>query len=215
MVQPTVSTSNSKLGKKIASINLPAGITCRVDAPCKKGCYAMKGHFLHKNVRGCHEKNLQSFFDDKDKFFDEIALKCNNQRYKHFRWHSSGDIVNMDYLKGIISVAKKCKQTKFLCFTKKYELVNDYLSSRDDSDKMHTLPDNLVIVFSCWGAFIPNNPYNLPTSHVRFKKETVFDTNENIPCSAIECKGSCADCVHTAMSCWDLKKGQSVVFNKH
>lgn len=32
-----VSNTNSKLGGQILSINMPAGITCRPDAPCYTG----------------------------------------------------------------------------------------------------------------------------------------------------------------------------------
>ena len=38
----TISNTISKLGGFIPSINLPAGKTCRADAPCQKGCYAKK-----------------------------------------------------------------------------------------------------------------------------------------------------------------------------
>ena len=46
-----ISTTNSKLGGTIPSINLPAGLTCRADAPCQKGCYAKKGNWIFKNVK--------------------------------------------------------------------------------------------------------------------------------------------------------------------
>ena len=209
MVNPTVSTANSKLGKQIASVNLPAGITCRPDAPCRNGCYALKGRFMFKSTRACHERNLQSFFDDKENYFNYIAGRCSLERYAHFRWHSSGDIVNDDYLAGIVRVAAAASETKFLCFTKKYELVNNFIA------KGGKIPENLTIVFSCWGDFVPDNPYDLPTSYARFNKVSSIDSDENIPDDAVECKGSCKDCVHTEMNCWNLKNGQSVVFNKH
>ena len=39
-----ISTTNEKLGGQIASINMPAGVTCRSDAPCARLCYAMRGN---------------------------------------------------------------------------------------------------------------------------------------------------------------------------
>ena len=41
-IAPRISSTVSKLGSQIFSINLPQGITCRPDAPCMKGCYAKK-----------------------------------------------------------------------------------------------------------------------------------------------------------------------------
>ncbi len=199
-----ITTTNSKLGGFIPSINLPAALTCRADAPCKKGCYALKGNFLYKNVRESHQKNLDYFINNPDLYFNEVIDYLNNGdiSYKFFRWHSSGDIVNVRYLQGIIEVAKACPQTKFLCFTKKFNLVNDYL-------KENELPKNLKIVFSAWDKnFTVDNPFNLPVTYVNFKDSS---KNPDIPEFAIPCVGKCYEC----KSCWSLEKGQSVVFNQH
>ena len=200
-----ISISNSKLGDKIPSLNLPALKTCRADAPCRKGCYALKGNWLFPNVKNSLENNLKEFLEDKEKFFNDIVKFINNglTTYKYFRWFSSGDIVNLDFFNGMIETAKKCKQTKFLCFTKKFEIVNDYLKNGGK------IPNNLKIVFSTWTKdFKVENPFNLPMTYVFFKKE---ENNADIPNLAIPCKGKCDEC----LACWNLKKGQSVYFNQH
>ena len=202
----TISNTNSKLGGFIPSINLPAGKTCRADAPCQKGCYAKKGNWLYKNVQQSMTNNLLIYLTSSEMYFRQIIKYLNNGdiSYKFFRWHSSGDIVDYDYLKGIFEVAKACPQTKFLCFTKKFQLVNNYLYEIDNK-----IPENLKIVFSGWdNTFEIDNPYNLPTTYVRFKDET---KNTLIPEFAIPCIGKCYEC----KSCWSLEKGQSVVFSKH
>ena len=113
-----------------------------------------------------------------------------------------GDIIDEYYLENMIKIAKKCKGTKFLAFTKKFELVNEYLNS-------HILPNNLKIVFSAWDkTFKVENPHNLPVAYVNFKKE---ENNPKIPELSIPCSGKCYEC----LACWTLKKGQSVVFNQH
>lgn len=197
-----VTNGNSKLSASIPSINLPAGITCRPDAPCSKGCYAKKGNFMYKNIRDCYMQNLVDYKNNPTKYFDDI-IKFFNQDlaiFRYARWHSSGDIVDINYLNGMCKVASKCKQTKFLCFTKKYEIVNEYL------DEGGCIPPNLHIVFSGWDAnWTFDNPHNFPTSYVRFKDDT-RDFNK-----AKQCTGKCYDC----LNCWKLRKGQSVVFNKH
>lgn len=160
-----ISISNSKLGDKIPSLNLPAVKTCRADAPCKKGCYACKGTWLYPNVQNSLNNNLKEFLADSEKFFNDIIKWINNDdiTYKFFRWFSSGDIVNKKFFEGMIKTAKICKDTKFLCFTKKFEIVNDYLSSNKK------IPSNLKIVFSAWdNTFKVENPHNLPMTYVFF-----------------------------------------------
>lgn len=199
-----ISTSNSKLGGFIPTLNLPAVVTCRCDAPCRKTCYACKGNFSYANVKASHLNNLEQFIKTPERFKNDILYFLNNGliSYKFFRWHSSGDIINNDYFLMMVEIAKRTPQTKFLCFTKKYEIVNDFLSGGG------TIPKNLAIVFSAWDeSWIFDNPYNLPVAYVRFKK----GLNSNIPNTANECGGLCSQC----QKCWHLKNGDSVVFNQH
>lgn len=196
-----ITNGNSKLSASIPSINLPAGLTCRADAPCQKGCYAKKGNFAYKKIKNCYMENLQDYITDPYKYFDDIIqqLKQPLVIYKFVRWHSSGDIVDREYLRGMVRVAQECKQINFLCFTKKYELINNYLY-------LEQLPKNLHIIFSAWDKdWHFDNPYNLPVAMVRFKN----DTRDFSKC--FECSGKCYECV----KCWKLKNGQSVVFDKH
>lgn len=199
-----ITLTNSKLGGFIPSLNLPAGITCRSDAPCFKDCYARKGNFTYPKVKQGYLNNLKEYQEDSEKFFNDVTDYLNNGEiiYKFFRWFSSGDIVDMNFLYGIIKVAKACPMTKFLCFTKKHNLVNMWLSVGNE------LPENLRIVFSGWDEnFKVDNPFNLPTTYVHFKDRS----NKHIPEFAIPCKGSCRTC----KACWSLQKGQSVYFDKH
>ena len=194
-----VTNGNTKLGKQIANINLPMGVTCRPDAPCFKDCYARRGHFRFQGPTKCMQENLDAYTNNAKKYFDSIAEQTALSKY--VRWHSSGDIVDRQYLEGMCRVARKNKETHYLCFTKKYELVNDFL--RDNK----RIPKNLRIVFSAWSDWLPENPYNLPVAYVSGKK---FN-NDIIPADAIPCIGKCYEC----QSCWQLRKGQSVCFHKH
>lgn len=200
-----ISLTNSKLGGAIPSINLPPLQTCRENAPCAKLCYARKGNWTYNNVKKSHLNNLEHFKTNSEDFFNEIIKTLNNGDilYRFFRWHSSGDIPNLTYLMGMVRVARECPQTKFLAFTKKFELVNMYLSINVE------LPSNLKIVYSAWDKnFEVPNPYNLPVTYVMFKNE---EDNPQIPEFAIPCVGKCYQC----KSCWTLERGQSVVFKQH
>lgn len=198
-----ISTSVTKLGTQIPSINLPPIVTCRANAPCAKGCYALRGHFRYDVVKNRLAENLSAYKENPKLFFDMITEQT--RLFKFVRWHSSGDIVDYNYLTGMCRVARKNKDVKYLCFTKKYELVNQYVSDN------HLIPKNLRIVFSCWKDFVPDNPYNFPTTWVYFPKKEEGDFNGLIPDDAIPCTGKCYAC----QACWQLTKGQSVVFRKH
>lgn len=195
-----VSTTISKLGPSIPTVNLPPVVTCRKNAPCCKMCYAVRGNFRYQNVVKSLATNLRAYQENPTLYFDMIAQSFMLSMYARF--HSSGDIVDMEYLAGMCRVARKCKRTEILAFTKKFELVNEYVASG------HRIPKNLHIVFSTWADFMPDNPYNFPMTYVRFKDEAM---NKNIPGDAIQCSGKCDKC----LGCWQLKKGQSVVFKKH
>lgn len=203
-IYPRISNSVSKLGIGIGTVNLPAIITCRENAPCRKGCYACKGNFIYSNVQKSLQKNLDAFNEDADRFFSVLDSQLNMVPFKFFRWHSSGDIVNERYLEGMCWLARRHKGTQFLCFTKKYEIVNEYMVN-------HKKPKNLILVFSNWGAWTCDNPHNLPTAWVEFGNEN----DKLIPANANKCGGNCATCVNTSEHCWFLQKGQAVFFHKH
>ena len=200
-----ISLTNKKLGKFVPSVNLPPIITCRENVPCAKGCYATKGNYQYENVKKPRFENLKEFTQNPTKYFQEVIDFLNNGDviYKFFRWHDSGDIVNEIYLDGMVRVAKACKQTKFLAFTKKFELINEYL------DKGNKIPSNLRIVFSAWDKdFKVENPYNFPVYYVDFKKK---ELNPVIPKISSTCSGSCVSC----KTCWFVKARQAIKCEQH
>lgn len=201
-IYPRISKGNTKLGINIATVNLPACVTCRPDAPCFKYCYARKGNFRFKTVEESLANNYKAYLDNPKGYFDVIDAGLTMVPYRFFRWHSSGDIPCTDYLDRMCKLARRHKGTIFLCFTKRYEIVNEYLDH-------HRRPSNLILVFSNWGEWRCENPHNLPTAWVK------FDKNTEIPEKAHKCPGYCGDCVNSECSCWKLKNGESVYFDKH
>lgn len=155
-------------------------------------------------VRNLLWKNLEVWEDNPAGFEEDVYVAAYQSRY--FRWHSAGDIPDEAYLHMIVRIAGRLPKTNFLCFTKRFEMINEYLSSAQG----HSFPPNLQIILSAWGDFVPDNPFNLPIAYVRFKKEQT-----QIPASAFQCKKFCGECVLTDQSCWNLKRGESVVFDEH
>lgn len=202
-IYPSISNSNTKLGTFIGSVNMPQGVTCPADAPCRKGCYATRGNFNYSNVKEGIYKNYLAYMENPQQFFDVLHWQLNMLPYRFFRWHGSGDIVDARYLEGMCWLAEQHPNTKFLCFTKQYKIVNDYLNE-------HEKPMNLTIVFSNWMDYIAPNPHNLPMTYVEFK-----GADFPLPENALRCSGKCATCVNTEGNCWNLKNGDSVIMKKH
>lgn len=197
-----ISLSNSKLGS-IPSINLPPIVTCRPDAPCKSTCYACNGRFRFKNVKQTLESNLEEWKSDPGKYMQSVINACANVRF--FRWHSAGDIPDESYLAMMCRVAFSQPEVHFLCFTKKHEMVNLYVSR-------YGKPKNLNIIFSAWGDFVPENPHNFPMAYVLLKSG---EGEDRIPARAVPCSGSCNECIKDEMNCWKLNPGMCVVFKEH
>lgn len=197
-----VSRHNTKLGEGIPSVNLKPECTCRKDVPCYKKCYARKGRFIFGSNKEILQSNYDTWVADPERFEREIIKTAFFSKF--FRWHSAGEIPDVKYLDMMVRIARKIPDTRFLCFTKKYDLIDTYI------DENGELPQNLTIILSAWGYFLPENPHNLPVAYIRFKQGSC-----PIPEDALECPKYCGDCTLTKHSCWDLKHGQSVVFNEH
>ena len=195
----SISNGNSKMGN-IPSVSLPPIVTCKNCATCAKKCYAAKLARIYKTVRMSWNRNLDILNKDRDLYFDQVAAAAMTSRF--FRFHVSGDIVDMDYLDRMCKTARKCKNTKFLVFTKNFDDVNGYFET-------HKKPRNLQILFSIPfdGAKI-ENPHNMPTAAVILKGQEP-KSNYKI------CGGNCAECASCGIGCWELKKGETIAFYEH
>lgn len=200
MTHISISNGNIKMGA-IPSVSLPSIITCR-QCDCQKKCYAAKIERLRPSVRKAYGKNLFILKDDPDAYWREVEAAIMMSRF--FRFHVSGDIPDMSYLVRMVGVASRQPHCQILCFTKKFELVNEFL------DSGAVLPENLHVIFSGWKGLDMVNPHKLPEAHVKYKDGTTTDRPDAIPCS-----GNCADCARTDGGCWTLQRGQQVVFNEH
>lgn len=196
----SISKGNIKMGA-IQSVSLPAIKTCR-DCLCKEKCYAAKLERFRPSVRNAYQRNLDILLNDPEAYWREVEAAVMTNRY--FRFHISGDIPTIDYLRRMIDIAKRNQHCEILCFTKRYEYVNQLLAEEVE------LPDNLHLIFSAWVGLEMVNPFSLPEAHVRFKDGSTTAREDAIPCG-----GNCTECVTTDGGCWTLKHGEQVVFNEH
>lgn len=195
-----ISRGNSKLGA-IPSVSLPSIITCR-KCECQKKCYAHKLERLRKTVREAYKRNYDVLLEDPDTYWREVEAAVMLARF--FRFHVSGDIIDLNYLTHMVEIAARNIHCQILCFTKKYEVVNEYIEQNGK------LPDNLHIIFSGWVGLEMVNPFSLPEAHVRYR-----DGSTTANASAYECGGNCSECAVTDGGCWSLRTGEQVVFNEH
>ena len=199
----TVSRGNSKIGKML-SVSLTPITTCRVDAPCFKDCYARKhAYTLYPQVRKAWDGNLKAYRDRPDWYFHQIYLSIKRAKsYKACRWCVGGDIPDFDYLLGMVTIAEAFPEMLFVCFTKKYDLVEQYETSA-------RFPKNLSMIVSAWpGLPLPKGiEKHRPIAWMRDPKAP----DKRIPKTAVECPGRCDTC----LLCHKMKAGQSVVFERH
>ena len=196
----SISPGNIKMGS-IASVSLPSWITCRM-CGCWAKCYGHKLELLRPNVADAYMKNLEILQKDPDTYWREVEAAIMVSRF--FRFHVSGDIPDVDYLNRMVEVSARNHHCEILCFTKKYELVNEFM------DNGGVIPGNLHMIFSGWTGLEMVNPYSFPEAHVRYRDGSTTARDDALPCG-----GNCTECAKTDGGCWVLKPGQQVVFNEH
>ena len=200
MATISISGGNSKMGS-VPSVSLPSVITCR-KCECQTKCYAKKLERLRPAVRRAYQKNLDTLISNPETYWREVEASIMMSRF--FRFHVSGDIPDLTYFEHMVEIAERNLHCRILCFTKKFEIVNEYIA-----DNM-AIPDNLQVIFSAWDNLQMDNPYNLPVAYVRFR-----GGRTDAPDNALDCPGNCSECAITDGGCWSLKQGEAVVFDEH
>jgi len=201
----SIAAGNSKMGN-IMHINLPPPMTCDHDLPCyKDGCYAMKFYRLRKNVKTSWDSNWEALQRDRNRYFEIITNAIRMVKPKMFRWHSAGDIIDLNYLFRMEDVARRNPETKFMAFTKKYDLVFD----ADKEFKEYRTVPHTQIILSAWPGMII--PEHLKREHPVAYMYDAKNVDPEIPETALPCGGGCEKCG----VCWLMKPGQSVVFDRH
>lgn len=200
MPSVSISRGNSKMGA-IPSVSLPSVVTCRVCA-CQQKCYARKLERIYKNVAESYQNNLRVLREAPDVYWREVEASIMMSRF--FRFHVSGDIPDAAYLDRMVEVASRQTHCEILCFTKKFEIVNEYIAAHGE------LPPNLHMVFSAWIGLEMVNPFSLPEAHVRYRDGTTTARPD-----AVKCNGNCTECATTDGGCWTLRRGEQVVFDEH
>lgn len=194
---PVISVENAKLGR-LMNFSLTPLKTCSAEAcaTCGKACYARKAYIQYPAVRTAWDTNTalaKNNIPDLEKGILQKVLKRNPSL---FRIHVGGDFISKEYAEMWARIASKAKGTKFLAFTKRWDIIEGL-----------KLPKNLKIVYSAWpGMDAP--PSGKPIAWMD------DGTDHRIPKNAHVCMGghngvTCNNCG----KCWGLKT--DVIFKKH
>lgn len=156
----TIMPGNNKLGK-IPNISLPPDKTCLFNC---NFCYARK-FYQWPNVKLAWDKNY-NFYISGEKYFDEIDLflKKRKNKINLFRFHVGGDIIDNEYLIGMLELAKNNPEINFCTYTKKVDLIINCKVN---------IPSNFVLILS-------THPDNYYPEIKNFRKSWIIGLNSNI-----------------------------------
>jgi hypothetical protein len=195
-----ITNVNEKMGPSVLSFSLPPVKTCARDVPCRKDCYALGMCRSHPNVLRTWETNLLLLTEEwgYQRMADDVVAYLRLFPFPMFRWFVGGDIANESMMAAIVKVAERVPETRFMLFTKKYDLVDDW-----------ELPSNLHVILSVWKGFRPSEDMmgSFPLAY--------YDDGTpecGIPDGAFVCPGKCPECGYR---CWNADNDYRVVFPDH
>lgn len=200
-----ISGGNIKLGA-IMNISLPPVITCHNCSSCKNYCYAVRTYNRFTSTAAGWNDNYILYQVNPCKYFADISAAVKTQRF--FRWHVSGDIVDLNYLYGMIRVALDNRKCEFLAFTKAYQIVNAALAAGA------TIPDNLHLLFSASPGVDMPNPARVPECHINFA-DPALNTYTGGAEYVYHCTGNCTECAANGCGCFFLKTGDVTIIDQH
>lgn len=196
----------------VPSVSLLPPDSCGPDVLCRKDCYACRLLKTRKTWKTTLEHNLAAVREDLTGYFHAVQSFLRKEKPKMFRWHVAGDIPSVEYLHSMIWAAHWYPKVKFLCFTKRWDLVSTgYTDRRLSPTGTSATPSNLRIVVSRWpGDSEPRGPWvsSLPQAWISTDKRAPTPSRRQ---GVFACPGRCDTCG----KCWALKPGQHVVLKKH
>ena len=206
----SLAKGNSKLGKKVFAFNLMPGNkplstkdkgqltnvwgTCGGCCDgCENHCYAVNdARRFHNTVIPSVGKNTVVMRHDMDKGFKQIKEQLLKNKASVLRWHSSGEIMNYNYLLHMIKLAVELPDVKFYFYTKRFGFIEQYVQDHG------AFPENLVCNISEWNG--NTKGYNLNGLN-KFVYDDGSDPeiSKMIHCPAVDKKGhktgvTCGQC---------------------
>lgn len=185
-----ISNGNRKIGKAM-NVSLPPILSCGNCKECKHFCYDIRACLQYKNVIDARIRNYVILLKNRDLYFSTIDKACSRRKTnKMFRWHVSGDIIDLDYFCRMVEIARNHPDFIFWTYTKMYHIVNEYC----DRYGKESIPGNFSVMFSEWKGMELVNPYH-------FGEFRALYENESIPENTYYCPGNCDICKAARRGC--------------
>ena len=153
--KPLLIKGNMHLGDESWQFSLPARKSCKLGMtePCEDVCYALDFVFMQASARRKHEDNWERA-QDLDEFQADLYAEVRYKRVRRLRIHVAGDFFSLDYLLVWLWIAKRCKTTKFLFYTRSWRAPE----LRDALIEIASLPN----VFAFWSEDRETGPCHFP-----------------------------------------------------
>lgn len=187
-----ISKGNRKIGWT-HNFSLAPGLSCANCSGCLKLCYDVKACLQYVNVRIARAENTAMMYMNRAETFAQIAMYISRKRaHKVFRWHVSGDILDVDYFDRMVQIAILFPDWTFWTYTKNYNAVNEWI--RIHGGTRESVPSNLSVMYSEWAGMPMRNPYGMPTFRC------VMPGEKHSP-DAWQCPGNCTACLQAGHGC--------------
>lgn len=194
---------NKKTGQNCWTVSLLPIVDCANCSKCKKNCYDIRNDLIYPTVIADRAKNSAIHKTDPCRYWKEIDLQIKANCVTELRLNVGGDLTDNDF-EYVKVLGEENPNTMILFFTKNYKGINAFLEN-------HKFPKNVKPIMSTWEGMKMDNPHKLPQSHVLYK-----DGKTTAPkYGAVYCGGNCSECAFKGEGCWNLKKGEHVIFNAH
>jgi len=196
------------------AFGLPAaGAACPVGAKLAKvpgtvcyGCYATKGMYGFGTVKRAQARRFKAVkaalasADKRAQWIEAMTTLVGRQTW--FRWHDSGDVFSLEYLRLIVDVVKATPNTHHWLPTRELLTVRQYQREHG------AFPSNLTVRLS-----LPRVDATLDEAHkvgAFYGLTTSMVTTGAPSCPAPKQGNACGDC----RACWDPQV-TNVSYHKH
>lgn len=198
-----VQKGNRKTGANCWTVSLLPVIDCANCSKCKHNCYDLKADLIYPAVINDRARNSAIHKKEPDRFWREINDQVRENFIRELRINVGGDLSYNDFAY-VRVLGLENPNTDILFFTKNYDDINRYL---DDV----SFPENVHPIMSAWKGMKMDNRHNLPCSHLLYENGDTTAPEYG----AVYCGGNCSECAFKGEGCWNLKKGEHVIFRAH
>jgi|TARA_R100000426_G_C4792678_1_gene99265 hypothetical protein len=164
-------------------------------------CYAYKGRYVFPNVQRALELRYQKVKQGKvwaDAMIFLILWYCT--KTKIFRWHDSGDLIDLIHLEWIVYIAECTPDITHWLPTREVKIVQQFKKERGE------FPPNLIVRISATMINGMPHKFHEHSSTVVTDKSLAIDK----VCPSSEQENQCKDC----RMCWD-KNVKDIAYIKH